>query len=49
MFLENDEIHSFDEVIHTLVHSVGLTHTGAVSMATHVDRKVGHMSLHRII
>ncbi|XP_064402875.1 E3 ubiquitin-protein ligase UBR2-like isoform X2 [Halichondria panicea] len=39
MFLENDEIHSFDEVIHTLVHSVGLTHTGAVSMATHVDRK----------
>ncbi len=48
MFLHNDEVHSFDEVIHTLVHSMGMTHTGAVSMATHTDRKVGHMTSQRI-
>lgn len=39
-FLYNDELHSFDEVIHILTHNVGLTHTEAVSLATFIDRKV---------
>lgn len=38
-FLYNDEVHSYDEVIHTLTHNIKLTHTEAVALATFVDRK----------
>ena len=39
-FLYNDEVHSYDEVIHTLTHNVKLQHSDAVALATFVDRKV---------
>ena len=39
-FLYNDEIHSYDEVIHTLTHNIKLQHSDAVALATFVDRKV---------
>ena len=44
-FLYNDEIHSYDEVIHTLTHNVKLQHSDAVALATFVDRKVPLLSL----